>query len=190
MSCAGRKATCWKIGWLTSTCRVLLLRLEPCCTRYYGTVKIAGPSSRMLERAQSMITMTHASNSCPCTSGYHIGGMDYFWPSAPRCHWALSTAVALVCRSCRFEGQPYSLLTDLPWWGFIIMCLVAWVFTFPNGILFAIANQQVGMTFLAEVIAGSLFHGKPMAVLTSLSFSRQILEQNLNLISDYKFVSP
>lgn len=67
------------------------------------------------------------------------------------------------------------------------MCLISWVFTFPNGILWAVANQQVGMTFISEVISGSLFHGNPMAVLTSLTFSRQILEQNLNLISDYKF---
>jgi hypothetical protein len=67
------------------------------------------------------------------------------------------------------------------------MCVVAWIFTFPNGILWGVANQQVGMSFLSEVISGSLFHGKPLAVLTSLTFSRQILEQNLNLISDYKF---
>ena len=67
------------------------------------------------------------------------------------------------------------------------MCLIAWVFTFPNGILWAITNQQVGMTFLAEFIAGLLLHGNPLAVLTALTFSRQILEQNLNLISDHKF---
>ena len=24
---------------------------------------------------------------------------------------------------------------ELPWWGFIIMSLISWVFTFPNGIL-------------------------------------------------------
>jgi hypothetical protein len=55
------------------------------------------------------------------------------------------------------------------------MCLVSFVFTFPNGILWGNANQQVGMTFLAEVISGCLFHGKPRAVLTSLTYSRQIL---------------
>lgn len=43
------------------------------------------------------------------------------------------------------------------------------------------------MAFLSEVIAGSLFPGKPMAVLSCMVYGRQILEQNLNLISDYKF---
>jgi hypothetical protein len=47
--------------------------------------------------------------------------------------------------------------------------------------------MQVGMQFLSEVIAGALFPGKPFAVLTCMVYGRQILEQNLNLISDYKF---
>lgn len=71
--------------------------------------------------------------------------------------------------------------------GFIVISLLSWVFTFPNGILFGVANMQVGMTFLSEIISGSLFPGKPMAVLSCMCFGRQILEQNLNLISDYKF---
>ncbi|KAH9817762.1 OPT oligopeptide transporter protein [Teratosphaeria destructans] len=100
-------------------------------------------------------------------------------------HWWYFALLA-VCFALSL-GTIYGGKFDLPWWGFIVMCLVSWVFTFPNGIQWAVANQQVGMSFLAEVISGSLFHGKPQAVLTSLTFSRQILEQNLNLISDYKF---
>ncbi|KAF2773243.1 OPT superfamily oligopeptide transporter [Teratosphaeria nubilosa] len=100
-------------------------------------------------------------------------------------HWWYFALLA-VCFALSL-GTIYGGNFDLPWWGFIGMCFVSWVFTFPNGIQWAIANQQVGMSFLAEVISGSLFHGNPQAVLTSLTFSRQILEQNLNLISDYKF---
>ncbi len=71
--------------------------------------------------------------------------------------------------------------------GFIVICVISCVFTFPNGILLGIANVQVGMSFLSEVNAGALFPGKPFAVLTHMAYGRQILEQNLNLISDYKF---
>jgi hypothetical protein len=81
----------------------------------------------------------------------------------------------------------YGAGLQLSWWGFFVMVLVAGVFTFPNGILWAVANQQIGMEYISEVIAGSLFKGQPLAVLTSLTYARQILEQNLNLISDYKF---
>lgn len=100
-------------------------------------------------------------------------------------HWWYYSLLA-VCAALSL-GTIYGGQFELPWWGFIVMCLVSWIFTFPNGIMWGVANQQVGMTFLAEVISGSLFHGNPMAVLTSLTFARQILEQNLNLISDYKF---
>ena len=100
-------------------------------------------------------------------------------------HWWYLSLLA-VCFALSI-GTIYGGGFHLPAWGFIVMSLISWVFTFPNGILWAVANQQVGMSFLSEVIAGSLFRGQPIAVLTSLTYSRQILEQNLNLISDYKF---
>ena len=105
------------------------------------------------------------------------------FPRVP--HWWYG-ALLVVCLALSF-GTLYGGDFQLPWWGFIIIVLVAGLFTFPNGILWGVANMQVGMTFLSEVIAGSLFPGNPMAVLTCLVYGRQILEQNLNLISDYKF---
>jgi hypothetical protein len=71
--------------------------------------------------------------------------------------------------------------------GFLIIVITSTIFTFPNGILWGIANMQVGMAFLSEVIAGALFPGRPLAVLSCMVYGRQILEQNLNLVSDYKF---
>lgn len=105
---------------------------------------------------------------------------------APRVpHWWYMS-ILVICGALSFaviyEGE-----MDLPWWGFVIIALVSFVFTFPNGVLWGVANMQVGMAFLSEVIAGGLFPGKPMAVLTCMCYGRQILEQNLNLISDYKF---
>ena len=76
---------------------------------------------------------------------------------------------------------------QLPWWGFIVISLVSAIVTFPNGVLWGIANNQVGMSYFSELIAGSLFPGKPFAVLACATYGRNILEQNLNLISDYKF---
>lgn len=106
-----------------------------------------------------------------------------FDPRVP--HWwylALLVVCAALSLATLYQGG-----FQLPWWGFILICLISWVFTFPNGILWGVANMQVGMAFLSEVIAGSLFPGKPLAVLSCMVYGRQILEQNLNLISDYKF---
>lgn len=92
---------------------------------------------------------------------------------------AITTALSLATL--------YSGGLQLPWWGFFVIVTVSIISTFPNGILWGVANFQVGMAFLSELIAGALFPGKPIAVLTCMTFGRQILEQNINLISDYKF---
>ncbi|KAF7956268.1 hypothetical protein EAE96_005188 [Botrytis aclada] len=105
------------------------------------------------------------------------------FPRVP--HWWYGLLL-LVCSGLAI-GQLYGGEMQLPWWGFILISLISCIFTFPNGVLWGVANMQVGMQFLSEVIAGALFPGKPLGVLTCMVYGRQILEQNLNLISDYKF---
>jgi OPT family small oligopeptide transporter len=100
-------------------------------------------------------------------------------------HWWY--LVLLVICSALSIGTLYGGQFGLPWWGFILTCIVSAISTFPNGILWGVANLQIGMAFLSELMAGALFPGNPSAVLTCMTFGRQILEQNLNLISDYKF---
>ena len=98
--------------------------------------------------------------------------------------WYLS--LLLVCAALSL-GTLYGGNLTLPWWGFVLICIVSAISTSPNGILWGIANMQVGMSFLSELLAGALFPGQPAAVLACMAFGRQILEQNLNLIPDYKF---
>lgn len=43
------------------------------------------------------------------------------------------------------------------------------------------------MAFLSEAVAGTLFPGTPLAVLTCMVYGKQVLERSLNLISDYEF---
>lgn len=100
-------------------------------------------------------------------------------------HWWYLTLLA-ACMALSL-GCLYGAEIGLPWWGFIVVCVVSLISTFPNGILWGVANMQVGMAFLSELMAGGMFPGNPSAVLASMTFGRQILEQNLNLISDYKF---
>lgn len=98
--------------------------------------------------------------------------------------WYLSLLAICVALSL---GCLYGADIGLPWWGFFVILLVSVISTFPNGILWGIANMQVGMAFLSELMAGGMFPGNPAAVLACMTFGRQVLEQNLNLISDYKF---
>ncbi|KAI9731219.1 MAG: hypothetical protein M1834_005412 [Cirrosporium novae-zelandiae] len=123
---------------------------------------------------------------------YHNRREDYDDPylkvmaGSPRVpHWWYITLL-VVCAALGI-AQLYEGEMDLPWWGLIVIAVISFVFTWPNGILWGVANIQIGMAFLSELIAGALFPGKPIAVLACMSYGRQILEQNLNLISDYKF---
>ncbi|KAF2208852.1 hypothetical protein CERZMDRAFT_122323 [Cercospora zeae-maydis SCOH1-5] len=75
----------------------------------------------------------------------------------------------------------------LPWWGFIVMSVLAFAFMFPCGIIFAISGQIIGMNFLTEIVSGSLFRGDPIAVLTAMTYGTQSLVQSLNLVIDFKF---
>lgn len=75
---------------------------------------------------------------------------------------------------------------QLPWWGMILITAISALFTFPSGILFGFANIQIGMDYIAEILSGLLFPGKPIAVLTCTVYGRQILEQCLNMVSDIK----
>lgn len=98
--------------------------------------------------------------------------------------WYLALLVPCLALSL---GCIYGADMGLPWWGFFVILIVSVICTFPNGILWGVANCQVGMAFLAELMAGAMFPGNPTAVLASMTYGRQILEQNLNLTSDYKF---
>lgn len=75
----------------------------------------------------------------------------------------------------------------MPAWGLIVICLFSFVFIWPNGILWAIANTQAGMGSFSDLLAGVMFPGQPAAVLASYTYGYTVLEQCLNLISDYKF---
>jgi hypothetical protein len=105
------------------------------------------------------------------------------YPRVP--HWWYLSLLG-ICLALSL-GTIYGGGFDLPWWVSLeqpqASCISRlWLTRIDRAL-----SSCVLLSFLSEVISGSLFHGKPLAVLTSLTFSRQILEQNLNLISDYKF---
>lgn len=151
----------------------------------------SGLQPRSLSRRETPVRTTtiHTSSSChlthECECTYPEGSRRARLTSHLRPHWWYGVMLA-ICVALSL-GTIYGAGLQLSWWGFLLMALIAWIFTFPNGILWGVANQQIGMSYLSEVIAGSLFPGQPISVLTSMTYARQILEQNLNLISDYKF---
>ena len=56
-----------------------------------------------------------------------------------------------------------------------------------KGILTAIAGSAPGDTIITDLLAGFLFHGKPMAVMSCFAYATPILGQALALLSNFKF---
>lgn len=83
--------------------------------------------------------------------------------------WYISLLV--VCAALSL-GCLYGADLGLPWWGFIVICIVSAICTFPNGILWGVANMQVGMAFLSELMAGASTYSPslPLAVFHVLFF--------------------
>lgn len=105
------------------------------------------------------------------------------FPRVPHWWYMIILAIAGALSIASLYGGNWGL----PWWGCIVISLISLLFTYPSGILFGIANIQVGMAYFSELLAGALFNGDPRAVLATLVFGRQVLDQTLNLASDYKF---
>lgn len=103
-------------------------------------------------------------------------------PRVPQAWYALLLAGCV----CLGTVQLYAGDMQLPWWGLLLVITVSALFTLPCGMLFATANVQIGMDYVSEVLAGALFPGRPVAVLTATVYGRQVLEQCLNLASDLK----
>ncbi len=97
------------------------------------------------------------------------------------------TSLSSSSASPSLSAASYGAGIGLPWWGFIVICIVSVISTFLNGILWGIANMQVGMAFLSELMAGSMFPGNPSAVLRlhDLRSSDPRAEPQPDL--DYKF---
>ena len=55
--------------------------------------------------------------------------------------------------------------TQMPVWAFVLALAVAFVYTVPIGIIQAVTNQQIGLNVIAELIAGYLLPGKPLAMM-------------------------
>ncbi|EFY84304.1 oligopeptide transporter OPT family [Metarhizium acridum CQMa 102] len=85
------------------------------------------------------------------------------------CLLIVCTCLSLVCL--------YGADLGLPWWGFFVISAMSTIFTFPNGVLFGIANMQVDLSFLSEIVAGALFRGNPSAVLASLTLGLYVVSQ-------------
>ncbi|KAF0906793.1 hypothetical protein E2562_012579 [Oryza meyeriana var. granulata] len=93
---------------------------------------------------------------------------------------ALSVAVSLVlCTVLRKEVQ-------LPWWGLLFACAMAFVFTLPISIITATTNQTPGLNVITKYVIGLILPGKPIANVCFKAYGYMSMSQAVSFLADFK----
>ncbi|XP_077234070.1 oligopeptide transporter 4-like isoform X1 [Tasmannia lanceolata] len=93
---------------------------------------------------------------------------------------ALTVAVSLVlCTALKDQVQ-------LPWWGLIFACFLAFFFTLPISIITATTNQTPGLNIITEYIMGLILPGRPIANVCFKVYGYMSMTQAISFLSDFK----
>lgn len=76
--------------------------------------------------------------------------------------------------------------TDLPIWAFLICLVFGFMFVLPCGIILAITNQTITLNVLAELLAGYMIPGRPIAVMIFKTYGNIITKQASQFAGDLK----
>ncbi|KAF8758042.1 hypothetical protein HU200_010797 [Digitaria exilis] len=93
---------------------------------------------------------------------------------------AVTMAVSLVlCTVFKEEVQ-------LPWWGLLFACAVAFIFTLPISIITATTNTTPGLNVITEYIFGLIMPGKPIANVCFKVYGYISMNQSVSFLTDFK----
>ncbi|XP_074268235.1 oligopeptide transporter 7-like isoform X5 [Silene latifolia] len=85
-----------------------------------------------------------------------------------------------------FTCEYYKEQLQLPWWGVLLACGVAFLFTLPIGIITAITNQRPGLNIITEYIIGYIYPGYPVANMCFKVYGCISMRQAVTFLQDFK----
>lgn len=94
----------------------------------------------------------------------------------------LISNIALTIFTCQY----YIDQLQLPWWGVLLACAIAIVFTLPIGIITAITNQTPGLNIITEYIIGYIYPGYPVANMCFKVYGYISMTQAVTFLQDFK----
>ncbi|KAA8545686.1 hypothetical protein F0562_020863 [Nyssa sinensis] len=92
----------------------------------------------------------------------------------------VTVAVSLVL--CIFLNDQ----VQMPWWGLLFACVMAFVFTLPISIITATTNQTPGLNIITEYVMGLILPGKPIANVCFKTYGYMSMAQAVSFLSDFK----
>ncbi|KAI3850491.1 hypothetical protein MKW98_000301 [Papaver atlanticum] len=75
---------------------------------------------------------------------------------------------------------------QLPYWGLIFACGLAFIFTLPVSIITATTNQTPGLNIITEYIMGLILPGYPIANVCFKTYGYMSMSQAVSFLSDFK----
>ncbi|KAK6250777.1 Oligopeptide transporter [Theobroma cacao] len=94
----------------------------------------------------------------------------------------LLSNIALILFACKH----YNESLQLPWWGVLLACAIAFFFTLPIGIIAATTNQAPGLNIITEYVIGYMYPEHPVANMCFKVYGYISMTQALTFISDFK----
>ncbi|XP_057968973.1 oligopeptide transporter 7 [Malania oleifera] len=85
-----------------------------------------------------------------------------------------------------FACEYYNEQLQLPWWGVLLACGIAILFTLPIGIITAITNQTPGLNIITEYIIGYIYPGYPVANMCFKVYGYISMTQAVTFLQDFK----
>ncbi|THG06023.1 hypothetical protein TEA_014357 [Camellia sinensis var. sinensis] len=107
----------------------------------------------------------------------HVG-LSYGREIYDRFH-ALYTASLVPCIFLNNQVQ-------MPWWGLIFACIIAFIFTLPISIITATTNQTPGLNIITEYVMGIIYPGRPIADVCFKVYGYMSMSQAVSFLSDFK----
>ncbi|XWS38018.1 hypothetical protein CRYUN_Cryun19dG0094500 [Craigia yunnanensis] len=90
--------------------------------------------------------------------------------------------IALVLFTCEY----YNESLQLPWWGVVLACAIAFFFTLPIGIIAATINQAPGLNIITESVIGYMYPEHSVANMCFKVYGYISMTQALTFILDFK----
>ncbi|CAK9156999.1 unnamed protein product [Ilex paraguariensis] len=85
-----------------------------------------------------------------------------------------------------FASQYYKDQLQLPWWGVLLACGIAFFFTLPSGIITATTNKTPGLSVITEYIIGYIYPGYPVANMCFKVYGYISMVRAITFLQDFK----
>ncbi|KAL7192943.1 hypothetical protein ACSBR2_024703 [Camellia fascicularis] len=100
--------------------------------------------------------------------------------------WWFSCILLINITATIFTCEYFKDQLQLPWWGVLLACGLAFIFTLPIGVITATTNQTPGLNVITEYIIGYIYPGYPVANMCFKVYGYISMKQGITFLQDFK----